>query len=144
MSRRWMLGLRVSSQHKREKDMTTSYLEFDTNLQVAACEEYLGREYARDAGSEYPIPPFQWIGPPAEPPPEAWTYYYVRATMKSGAGGVIKLDDEIVRFATQPRTLSNGQEYSLDLQAQAKSLEQLSDAGRAAVAPPAPGGMPFG
>jgi hypothetical protein len=126
-----------------------TYIECDTNLQTAAFEEWLGREYGRDYQTannltvEYPIPPDNHTGPPptepnSNPPPEAWTYYYVRAKMKAiaGTGGVVPLDDEIVRFATQTQTLSNGNTYFLDISANAKTFEQLSAAGQVAVTPP--------
>lgn len=134
------------------------YLELPTNLNVAACEEWLGREYARDyhatavansyanaafaeayfanGGAEYPYPPDSWIGPPSEPPPEAYTFFYLRAMPMANTGGVIVLDDQIVRFATQHQTLSNGEDYFLDVTANAKTVDQLSAAAVVAITPP--------
>lgn len=116
------------------------YLEFETNLQTVSCEEWLGREYGRVdcpwGNGDYPIPPYS--SPNTPPFPEEYTWWYSRAKMKAAAGGVIVLDDDIMRFATQPQVLSNGQEYFVDLTIVPVEYAALSEAGKAALAPPPP------
>lgn len=111
------------------------YVELSTNLEVAAFEEWLGREWARmwyaPEPAVYPVPPETWIGPPAEPPPEAYNWYYSHAVAMAPTGGVYVLDDDVMAFATAAQTLSNGQSYSYDLANEAKTWEQLSAAAQA-------------
>jgi hypothetical protein len=124
------------------------YIELASNLEVAAFEEWVGREYARSIASpHYPVWPDTWDGEPppwaAEnyPPPETFTYFYTRCVLKGApmvdAGGIYVLYDDVVTFATQAQTLSNGQSYSYDIAANMKTFEQLSPLGQTAVTPPA-------
>jgi hypothetical protein len=113
-----------------------TYIECDTNLEVAAVEEWIGREYARSLSSVYPVPPETWIGPPTEPPPEAFTFFYVRATPKAANGGVLVMYDAVLAFATQAQQLSTGQSFSYDLVNNQKTYEQLSEAAKTALPPP--------
>lgn len=142
------------------------YLEYETDLQVAKAEEYLGREYARTwyeqstasvDGQGQPKTPwagqpvaYEWIvtlGHPyyPQPPdtgptplqPEQLQSYYCRAKPKPGGGGVITLTDEALAWTT-PQLLSDGTTYSIDFQAEQKTFEQLSAAGQVAVTPPDP------
>lgn len=115
------------------------YLELDSNIEIARLEEWIGREYARSiSASAYPVPPDNWIGPPVEPPPEAFTWFYSRAVPYGAniSGGVYLLYDDVVAFATQAQTLSDGESYSLDIVANAKTYEQLSAAAQAVMPPP--------
>jgi hypothetical protein len=134
-----------------------TYVEFDTNLQVAQFEEWVGREYCRtyhaaavlaefagapfaqayfaNDGAEYPYPPDAYYGA-GEPGPEAYTWFYTRAVPKAAAGGVFMLYDDILTFATQAQVLSNGATYSFDIANNQKTADQLSPAGQAAITPP--------
>jgi hypothetical protein len=135
------------------------YLEFETNLEVAAFEEWLGREWARqwlseciasnwvdkayaqahyaNTGEFYPIPP-DYLAPgiPDPPPPDVWTWYYSRAKPLPGSGGVFVLYDHIMSFTgiVNLHTLSTGQTYSIDIAANAKTYEQLSVAAQTVLA----------
>lgn len=115
------------------------YLECNDNLDVAQLEQYVGRCWAVDIGSEYPVPP----DPPAPHTPANMTWFYSRCLPKvgAGAGGVLVLDDEIVRFCTgKTMTLSDETEYTVDFDTDAKVAGELTAAGQAAVAPPVPPG----
>jgi hypothetical protein len=116
--------------------MTTTYVEFETNLQCAKFEEWVGREYARDYPAVYPVPPDEWIGPPPSPPPEAYTWFYSRCAMKPVAGGVFTVDDDVRRFATEEQTLSDGAAYNFDIEENEVPFEELTPEGQAAVTPP--------
>lgn len=140
------------------------YLEYETDLQVAKAEEYIGREYAR-TWYEQSISELDWNNQPKEPwagqpaaydwivvkenpyypqPPdtgpipiarESFQPYYCRATKKSGGGGVITMLDEILVW-TQTQTLSDGTTYSIDYQADMVPFEELSSEGQLAINPP--------
>lgn len=127
--------------------MTQLYLETATDLQAAKIREYLGREFGRSLDiATYPIPPDTWPGmndsPPASPPPESYTLYWVDPLPKIGGGGVFVLGDDIITYAAsmQAETLSDGSLFSLDISADAKTAEQLSAAGQVAIIPPTPPG----
>jgi len=115
-----------------------TYVELETNIEVARFEEWVGREYARSLAAAYPVPPDQWIGPPALPPPEAFTWFYTRAMARVPNGGVYLLYDDVVAFATQAQTLTDGTSYSYDIGANARTYAQLTAAGQAAVDAPPP------
>ena len=144
------------------------YLEYETDLQVAKAEEYVGREYVRVwyeqsaasvDGNGQPKEPwagqpvaYEWIfdlnNPPYPQPPdtgptpltrEQLQPYYVRATRKAGGGGVIAVLDEMLAW-TQPQTMSDGTTYSIDYQAEMKTFEQLSAEAQAALTPSSPWG----
>lgn len=123
---------------------TQLYLEFDTDLQLAAAEEWIGREYGRVDCAEwsqgqYPIPPYSSPNDPPLASEYTWKYAQTKLKAPAGSGGVLFLDDEILRFATQPQTLSNGQTFGpLDFASNARTFAQLSDAGKEALAPPPP------
>lgn len=117
------------------------YVETDTDLQAAQCREWMGREYCRANNmTAYPGPPDTWPGmhatPPLPPPANSYTLYYTDPLPKIGGGGVFELDDDVLAFATQAQTLSDGNSYILDLAANAKTAAQLSAAGQAAITPP--------
>lgn len=137
------------------------YLEFDSNLNAARAEEGIGRCAAAAQVARlnaalvlleqepiwplglYPMPPEEYNNAPypdfanGYPPAAAFTWFYDRCKPKAGegAGGVFVLDDAVVAFLTS-QTLSDGSTWSVDLQAEAKTAEQLSAAGQAAIAPP--------
>ena len=112
------------------------YLEMDTPLQTEACKEWIGREYARSVNSEWPVPPDSYSGP-QPPPPSTYTRWWLVPAMKpNDQGGVFTLDDDTMNFATQPQTLSDGNEYDLDLPTVAKTFEQLSPAAQLLLNPP--------
>jgi hypothetical protein len=120
------------------------YVELDTDLQTEKFREWVGREFARDYGLEYPMPPDSYNGS-TTPPFPAWTYTWFYWTSdaaadkaKQGGGTVFVLDDDVVRFATQEQTLSDGVAYSYDIATNAKTAEQLSELGQAAIAPVGP------
>lgn len=128
------------------------YLDLDTDLMVAQIEEWIGREYGRDLGrTEYPIPPDHWYDgtgrdvprvewiPPVGPPVESWLWFATRAVPKPNnqVGGVIILTDDILRYATQAQTLSDGTTFSFNISANAKTADALSPSGLAAITPPA-------
>ena len=123
------------------------YIEFETKLQAAQFDEWVGREYVRDAahapwGNTYPLPPDEWDNtvPPWDPgnppPPESFTWFYTSSVPTLGNGAVHVLYDDEVRFATQEQTLSNGLSYSFDITGNAKTFERLSPQAQAAVTPP--------
>jgi hypothetical protein len=116
------------------------YIETATDLQAAQLREYFGREYGRHIGaSAYPIPPDRWPGmPAAPPPPDSYTLYYLDPRPKLGGGGVFVLDDDVLAFATQAQTLSDGALFSIDVAGSSQILAQLTAAGQAAVAPKIP------
>jgi hypothetical protein len=122
------------------------YIELDTNLEIAKLEEWIGREYCRSVPCDYPQAPTEWDGMPPpwppenQPPANAYTYFYTHAKAKDGNGGVYKLDDAVIGFATQAQALSDGSSYSLDLTANAKTFEQLTPAGQVAATPSGPFG----
>lgn len=119
-----------------------TYIETGTDLQAAQFREWAGREYARANTRAYPIPPDEWPGmhnvPPDPIPLGAYTLWWCDPMPKIGGGGVFKLDDELVGFATQAQTLSDGNAYFCDLATEAKTLEALSAAGQAAATPTPP------
>jgi hypothetical protein len=95
------------------------------------------------AHPDYPIwPDPPWPGsddePPAPPPVGSYTLWWCDPKPKLGGGGVFKLDDELVAFATQPQTLSDRHEFFCDITAEAKEFSQLSPEGQVAATPPPP------
>jgi hypothetical protein len=119
-----------------------TFIEMATDLQAAQFHEWAGREYARSVSRPYPIPPESWPGSDEEPPTAiplyAYTLWWSDPIPKLGGGAVYKLDDELVGFATQPQTLSDGHEYFCDLAIEAKTFAQLSPEGQLAATPPPP------
>lgn len=132
---------------------TQLYLEFDTALLCARAEEGFGRCYAATESVRrpdlwpspvYPQPPESYNGAEypgyanGQPPPEAYASFYSRCKPKAGGsvqsdyGGVFVLDDFSIGML-QPQTLSDGQAWSVNLETDAKTFEQLSAEGQAAV-----------
>lgn len=134
------------------------YMQFATLLEALMFDTWVGIRYARDyaASAErpyrYPVPPeiFDNIaGPPwpenNQPPANMYTYFYTRSVPISASptvdlGAVYVLYDDVVRFCTESETLPGGNEYFLDIAANAKTFEQLSAAAQLALVPPPPPG----
>lgn len=115
------------------------YVELLNTLEMQHLQEWIGREYARDLSKPWPIPPDEWMPPPRNPPPSAYQQYYSTAFNRTGGGGVLPIDSEILRFATQPQNLSDGtQNYSFDIAGSLKTYDQLTPEGQAAVNPVLP------
>jgi hypothetical protein len=101
------------------------YIEIDTEAELLHWEEWACRCYAADNNVVFPIPD--------DPPSLGLTYLYLQGTRKPGedAGGVVRLDDELMRFAvTTEFTLTDETVYAFDIVANAKTYEQLSEAGK--------------
>jgi hypothetical protein len=130
------------------------YVEFATLLEAMLFDTWVGLCYARDyaAATErpyrYPVPPEIWDnipGPPwpenNQPPANQFTYFYTRSVPLSSnpsvdMGAVYVLYDDVVRFCVQSEMLPGDIEYFLDIAANAKAFEQLTEAAQIAVTPP--------
>lgn len=112
-----------------------TYVEFDSDLQAALFREWTGREWGRSINATtYPVEEdgaFTWF---------YWTTDSASWHPKPNGGGVIELDDDVVAFATQEQTLSDGRVYSFDIAGNAKTATQLSAEGQTALIPPQPPG----
>lgn len=114
------------------------YLEFDSDSDLKRWEEWAGRMYSLASDQPYPLPPDSWPGPGA-PPDSLNTYLYLSGVRKPSGGGVVKLDDEILSFATTaPQTLTAGIQYAYDIPANQKTIAQLTEEGRTVVTPRLP------
>jgi len=96
------------------------YIELDTEAELLRWEEWACRCYAADNSAPFPIPD--------DPPSTGLTYLYLQGLRKANdAGGVVRLDDELMRFATTSEvTMTDESTYSFDLAANAKTHDQLS------------------
>lgn len=108
------------------------YIELDTEAELLHWEEWACRCYAADNNVVFPIPD--------DPPSMGLTYLYLQGLRKpDDAGGVVRLDDELMRFAvTTEFTLTDETVYSFDLPANAKPFEDLSEAGKLLYPQPVP------
>lgn len=100
------------------------YIEFDTEAELLQWEEWACRKYAADNSVAFPIPD--------DPPSTGLTYLYLQGVRKPGGGGVVRLDNDVMRFGdTTPETLTDSTSYSYDLSAEAVEREGLSEDGKA-------------